>query len=480
MTKPLVLFDLTRLLTATGRAAPTGIERVEYAYARWLLARRQSHVRFVLTMNRAVRLVADDAVPAFLERQAETWSRGSRGYPAVEAVSNVNRFLRGEQAPRPPRHAHLSGEERRRLRERRRQGPSARLANWAQTMAARWAREPLDASLGRWRRRRPVVYLRASLDRLEREEPVARLKATGARMVVVCHDVIPLDFPEFVRPNAVAQCAARLETVARHADGVVASSAYSAQRLSSLLGRRRPPTEVAHIGMEAAEPELPEDLPPLADEPFFLVISTIEARKNHLLLLQVWRRLVAEQGAAAPKLVIAGKRGWEAAASCAILDRCEDLSGHVYEAGAVPDAALSLLRRKARAVLMPSYVEGFGMPVMEALAAGTPVIASDIPVFREVAGDAAELVDPLDGPGWARAILDFHKDGSPRLAAARARAARFVPPRWDDYFSSVGGFVDRILADDAAALAPTAKSAGPLLPGRATLGGLGARLGPPA
>jgi len=443
VSKPLVLFDLTRLVTAAGRTAPTGIERAEYAYARWLLGHTQTHVRFVITSGGAIRLVEQDAVPAFLDRQADAWAFGRRTYCAADAIRNVDTFLRGGAAPRPPKDAHLSGEERQ-LREARAQGPATGIAGWAQTMAARWAGEPLGASLDRWGLRRPVVYLRASLDRLEQGEAVARLKQRGARMVVLWHDLIPIDYPEFVRPQTIGQCAARLRMVARHADGVVAVSRYSADRLAAELGRRRPPTIVAHFGMDGPEPDGTDSLPPLADKPFFLVISTIEARKNHQLLLQIWRRFVAEHGAAAPKLVIVGKRGWEASATNAILDRCSELDGHVYEAGPVPDAALAVLRRRARAVLMPSHVEGYGMPVTEALSAGTPVIASDIPAFREISRGAAELIDPLDGLGWARAILDYHDDMSPRLAAARARARAYRVPRWEDYFATVGAFVEEV------------------------------------
>ena len=474
--KPLVLFDLTRLLTATGRSAPTGLERVEFAYARWLVAQKRTHVRFVITTGRGVRSVDDAAVPEFLNRQAATWGQGARGYSAAAAIDNVNCFLQGRSPPRAPRLGHLSGEERRRLRERRRAGNGSTLAGWAQTMAARWAREGLTASLERWLRRRPVVYLRTSVDRLEREEPIARLKAHGVSMVVLWHDLIPLDFPEFVRPQAVAQCAARLETVARHADGVVAGSRYSADRLHSVLGRRRPPTRVAYYGMDDPEPEGAADLPALTDEPFFLVTSTIEGRKNHQLLLHIWRRLVAEHGANAPKLVIVGRRGWEASATNAMLDRCSDLAGHVYEAGPVADAALDRLTRGARAVLMPSHAEGFGMPVMEALSVGTPVVAADIPAFRETASEAAELIDPLDGLGWARAILELADDTSPRLAAARARARGFVAPGWSDYFATVGRFIEEVAGHRTSAPAARPTGAGGVL--APELGAVPAGLGP--
>ncbi|WP_157961963.1 glycosyltransferase family 4 protein [Acuticoccus kandeliae] len=460
MSRPLILFDLTRLLSASGRSAPTGIERVEFAYARWLLSLKHAHVRFVVTMNSSVRLVADSEVPAFLDKQARTWARGAQGFSANRALANVNHFLQGGGAPPAPRLGYMSREERLQRRQSltpdRKRGP---LASWAQQMAANWAREPLAPLLQRWARRRPVIYLRASLDRMERAGPIERIKAfEGVKMVTICHDIIPLDFPEFVRPNAVALCAARVETMAQHSDGIIVSSRYSAHRLAPFLQPHRPRVMVAHIGMDAP-PAPTMELPDVAEKPFFLVISTIEARKNHLLLLNLWRRLAEDLGPNAPKLVIVGKRGWEAQTPIAMLDRADQLSNLVYEAGAVPDNALDALRRKATAVLMPSFVEGFGMPVAEALAVDTPVIASDIPVFRETTGDAAELIDPLDGPAWRQAILDYADPASPRRAAAVAKAKAYTPPSWESYFDTVGDFLDQFTGEPAPSLTERARRA---------------------
>nr|WP_232372363.1 glycosyltransferase [Acuticoccus mangrovi] len=201
------------------------------------------------------------------------------------------------------------------------------------------------------------------------------------------------------------------------------------------------------------------ELPDLVRTPYFLIISTIEARKNHLLLLNIWQRLVAEFGDAAPKLIIAGKRGWEAQTTLAMLDRARALDRHVYEAGAVPDEALDVLRRNATALLMPSFVEGFGMPVTEALAVDTPVIASDIPVFREVVGDAAELIDPTDGPAWRAAILDYAAPDSPRRAAALARAQRFAAPTWQSHFARVAPFLEEVIGETRPSLSQKAREA---------------------
>lgn len=459
--RPLVLFDLTRLLSAAGRSAPTGIERVEYAYARWLLGQSGVDVRFVLTAARNVRLVADAAVPGFLDRQAATWQDGAQGFSAHVAIHNVNHFLSGAGGPQAPLLGYLSAEERERRRAMR--TPEGRdkkrpLTSWAQRMIANWAGEPIAPLLRLTSRKRPITYLRASLDRMERPGPIERIKAFDAvKMVTFCHDIIPIDFPEYVRPAAVTQCADRVRTMARLADGIIVNSHYSARRLKPYLDPYRPQLKVSYIGSDQAPEQTPTSLPPLAQKPYFLVISTIEARKNHVLLFNIWRRLVEELGDRAPRLVIAGKRGWEAQTPIAILDRVGGLSGHVYEAGAVPDAALDVLRRNALAVLMPSFVEGFGMPVTEALSVATPVIASDIPVFREVVGDAADLIDPLDGPAWQRAIVDYCQPGSRRRADSLARARAYRSPSWDRHFADVRTFLDEV-ADGPPAVGLVAKA----------------------
>src|SRR6185369_7849581 len=116
----------------------------------------------------------------------------------------------------------------------------------------------------------------------------------------------------------------------------------------------------------------------------------------------------------APMLVIIGQRGWEAEHVLAMLDRAPSLQGHVLELNNASDSELAGYIAGARALLMPSFVEGFGIPVVEALQLGTPVIASDLQVFREIAGDIPHYLDSSDGAGWERAIGEFLTDGQER------------------------------------------------------------------
>ena len=131
---------------------------------------------------------------------------------------------------------------------------------------------------------------------------------------------------------------------------------------------------------------------------------------------------------AAPRLALIGRHGWENEAILDHLERSPPLQGLVHHAADLPDAALARLMRGARAVLAPSSTEGFDLPALEALALGVPVIASDIPVHRELAR-GARLIDPLDGPGWLEAIV--------AATAAPEPPPPFQPPSWDAHFAKV-------------------------------------------
>jgi len=176
--------------------------------------------------------------------------------------------------------------------------------------------------------------------------------------------------------------------------------------------------------------------------PYFIVLATIEPRKNHLLLLHLWRRMAADT-AMPPRLIIAGRRGWENEMVVDMLERCEAIADAVVERPLVPDAELGRLLRGARALLLPSFAEGYGLPVAEALAAGTPVICSDLPALREIGGDVPEYFDPMDGLAWHATILDYAEPASLRRAAQCQRLLHWSPPDWDCHFKQVSAVLAR-------------------------------------
>ena len=142
-------------------------------------------------------------------------------------------------------------------------------------------------------------------------------------------------------------------------------------------------------------------------------------------------------GARTPKLLLVGQRGWENEMVLDVLERSEALRPHIREFNALPDVEVAALVKGARALLLPSFAEGYGLPVAEALAGGTPVLCSDLPALREVGGNAPEYLDPLDGLGWLRAVTDYTDPASVRRTRQIERIETWSPPDWKAHIDSV-------------------------------------------
>jgi glycosyltransferase involved in cell wall biosynthesis len=400
-----IALDLSRLLSRAGRGTPTGIDRVELAYAEHLIASGPPCVFTALTPDGRMTLLPRRIAKDFVREIGAAW-RGP--FDLRDQERRVRRIAR---------HARLAlfaGSERRLFGILR------------------------DSPGG-------PVYLLVSHHHLEKRKPIARLKTRSrARFVCLIHDLIPIEFPEYAKPGQAANHLRRIETAAEFADAFIVNSAVTGEALQPHLDRvgRAPPVLAAPFGADLPAGAAGDS--PIG-RPYFVYVGTIEARKNHLMLLNLWRQLSRDLGGRAPVLVLVGQRGWEIENVVDMLDRCPALRDTVIEHNALPDTAMVPLLRGARALLLPSFAEGFGFPVIEALQLGVPALCSDIAALRETGGAVPEFLDPLDGPGWHQAILDYAAPQSPRRAAQLARLAAWRPPRWDAYFA----IVDRFIADVA-------------------------------
>lgn len=268
-------------------------------------------------------------------------------------------------------------------------------------------------------------------------------RRSGVRAIYFIHDLIPLLHPEYCRPGEQAKHQRRMANVLKSAAGLIANSQATADDVASFAESQSvamPPSVVAWI---AGSPIPPEVTPATFDRPHFVVVGTIEGRKNHSLLLHIWKRFAARYGAETPLLLIVGQRGWEAGHALAMLERAIDLKGHVRELGKCGDAELANVIAGARALLMPSFAEGFGLPLSEALQLGTPVIASDLPVFREFAGDIPTYLDPLDGIGWENTITGFTGDSLERERQRQAMTS-YRAPDWTAHFAVVDKWLESL------------------------------------
>ncbi len=298
-------------------------------------------------------------------------------------------------------------------------------------------------------------YLNVGHTGLDRTSHGPWVEKTGVRPVYLVHDLIPITHPQYCREGEDRKHGQRIETLLRHGAGVIANSAYTLDSLDGFARAQGLPMPrhhvVAPLGVE------PLWLAPSGDaagnlslnddgRPYFLTLGTIEGRKNHILLLKVWRDLAAALGERCPRLVIVGQRGWQCGEATALLDNSPVLRPHVTELANCGDTALLSLMVGARALLFPSFAEGYGLPLVEALAVGTPVIASDLDVFREIAGDIVTALDPHDMLAWYGAVRDYAEPGSRQHAAqiARIAAADYRPPSWSDHFAQVDRLLDEV------------------------------------
>lgn len=282
-----------------------------------------------------------------------------------------------------------------------------------------------------------------------RADLFAQLRLAGLRIAVMIHDTIPLDFPQFVPKNSDKQFLQRLEAVSGWADLLIYNSHFSRDRAEHYLGRtgRVPQGLVAHLGAVRPVPDFAA-LPPQIDfdRPTFVILGNIEPRKNHALLLDLWDRFAAETAAgdprAMPQLLVLGRRGWRNEAVFKRLDRSPLRGLHIHEIADLPDSAVAAVLCRSSALLFPSHVEGYGLPALEAAVLGCPVIANDLPVYREFLGDLPTYVQVSDAALWAQAI---------RAASARKpetgqvdtdQKAQFALPTWEQHFSAVLGYLD--------------------------------------
>jgi glycosyltransferase involved in cell wall biosynthesis len=256
----------------------------------------------------------------------------------------------------------------------------------------------------------------------------------GTRTIVTIHDLSFLREPETVMPGMMAHLNQWVPLSVKRADHVVTVSAATRQDLIELY--QTPPEKISVLYHGVTPDFKPvknvEKLTAvrqkygLGDCPFILSVGTLQPRKNYRRLIQALAKLDP-----VPLLVIVGSKGWNYEDVFSEVTR-QGLTGRVHFPGFVADADLPTLYSAASLFVYPSLYEGFGLPVLEAMACGTPVVASNRSALPEVVGEAGLLVDAKDVAALAAAVSRLLGDAtlSQQLAqAGQAQAAHFTWPK---------------------------------------------------
>lgn len=283
---------------------------------------------------------------------------------------------------------------------------------------------------------------------LESDDYVIMLRQQRVKPIFMVYDLIPLTHPQYCRAGEHDRHLTRLRNLTRVASGVVCISQATLDGLHALCDQQGWDLPPAVVALLAPERVSAVKLTRPMEAPYFVYVSTIEPRKNHLMILKIWQRLASELGDKAPHLVIIGQRGWDYGEVVALLEH-PALKPLVTEMSGCTDPEMVNYLQHARAMLFPSFAEGFGMPVVEALAHSLPVIASDLPVFREFAGSIPDYIDVSDQARWASTITNYAKADSALRADQLTRMENYALPSWDVHFSQVDALLATLTRSEA-------------------------------
>ncbi|MCA0870483.1 glycosyltransferase family 4 protein [Seohaeicola saemankumensis] len=398
---PARLLDLTRLISRAGRVA-TGVDRVELAYLDYLMQRPDPLFAVVRTTLGFV-LLDRKGVMAVQKRLS---GQVNWGMP-----DRLSRLARSK-----------SPEVRRAESDLRRHALDRCLPRGLFKMLARHL--PKGSA-----------YLNVGHSNLTDRMFQSVRHGLGGRTAIMIHDVIPLEFPQFQRPGTPEKFRQMLKRVRAQANVVIYNTSDTRDRAERYMEQWGPPPKgvVAHLGVNVGETE-PEALPAglIPSEPYFVTLGTIEPRKGHDMLLDIWENW--ENGSVAPGLLICGSRGWNNDAVFARLDALPK-GGPIRELQGLEDGAIAALLKGSSGLLCPSHAEGFGLPAAEAAALGVPVVCSDLPAFREVLGDYAVYAAETDRYQWRNRIQSLIKGRGEREKAGKG--AEFIAPTWADHFNTV-------------------------------------------
>lgn len=428
---PALALDLTRLALAPVRRAPRGIDRVELAYARHFLNSWPGECYPVLPMPWGVRCYRRSQGIEFLRAIEDLWGEAKQN-PEDHVYARTKAFLTG--TAEPP-HKALAGVKPSLFEQA---GGFLKLLSVTGVPFGRPIARTLPSD---------AVYL--NVGQLEVFRPFLRWlhRRPDVRAVFMIHDLIPLEYPEHHLQIGIRMHERIVRNTAEFAHALIVPSHAVSRSVSlelSKFGRDSIRTHVEHLAVapEFLEPVAPD--PQLSGTNYCVICGAVDSYKNHMLLLQVWKELVARHGGAAPKLVIAGGPGVSGGHVIAFLRDTPELADHVFFASGLSTGSLRQVMLNAKALLMPSLAEGFGLPIIEALAQGTPVLASDIPAHREagVGGNVTYLA-ALEREAWLKSIeaasaLVRSPDGK-----AVPGAGVYAPRTWETYFAGI----KKLLAD---------------------------------
>lgn len=442
--------DVTRLLERVRAQSPTGIDRVEFEYAKYL---HVNGANLVTQIGERLVIVPSDVSRELLDFAAKRWN-GTNGAAATmmpKRFAAWDRRLEAERCVSKVLVALRNG----RIREAFLTAFLSTISSVGSAPQSAKVRRTLILLellkrlffpssavvwLGRARMQGQTWYINVGHTGLNKSHMLNHLRTVcGIQIAIYIHDLLPVSHPHLFREGERDKHLTRIANVERNANVVLTNSRFTAGELFKRTNIKDAAVleigTLAHGGGGVA-----------ADgRSGFVSIGTIEPRKNYIWLVRCWLEFCEAHPelVGTEKLTIFGRAGWLSGAEKLELDKMADQRSRVQIISGASDREIGEKVASARAYVSAAHVEGWGMPLAESLSAGTPVIASDVPAHREVTQDQARFFRPGNADELIQLLTKcFDQREYQQMLQA---TSRFRPWGWDEHFKKL----EAILAQSA-------------------------------
>ncbi len=273
--------------------------------------------------------------------------------------------------------------------------------------------------------------------RVKRSYLLPILKEQGARIIAHIYDIISITHPQYCLQRGVYNFMDFIGAHLQYADEIIVNAQATVnelQKLGERVGIQLPPCYVVPLGSDFGKKEIITDgqvseqlVTIVKDRPYILMVGTIEPRKNHKLLLEAYDKGLKELGY---NIIMAGYMGWDMEEFVEKLKSHPDYGTRVHHLEGLDDHAITYLYQNAKFLVFCSYTEGFGLPIIEAIQRGTPVLAADVPVLREVGGEYCVWFEQDNAEELCEIIREYEQDYE-KYSECKERLQSYKGSEWD-------------------------------------------------
>lgn len=287
----------------------------------------------------------------------------------------------------------------------------------------------------------------AWMGRIKRSYLLPILKKQGCKIVAHIYDIISVTHPQYCEERGVYNFMDYLGAHLKYADKIITNADATVKELEKLteqLGCALPKCEVVGLGANFQKKNIKEEQVDAAvaelvkEKPYILMVGTLEPRKNHKLLLNAYEGQLKQLGY---NIIFAGYMGWNMECFEERLKTHPDFGKGVFHFSDLNDSSISYLYHNAKFLAFCSYSEGFGLPIIEALQRGTPVLAADVPVLREV-GKEFCLWFEQDNAEMLCDVVQSYTQDELQYRELKERIKSFKASNWDKTLGEIKKCLD--------------------------------------